>query len=99
QIGGPLKKDRLFYFVAFEYFKDEEQPAGALGDATSNTRHPKAVGKLTWSASPRLRVEAGASYDNLLRLGAEAGPTRPPETHTDRSAPDWRWNARLVWTA
>jgi hypothetical protein len=98
QAGGPLRRDRLFYFAAVEYYKDEQRPAGALGDATSDTRHPKAIGKLTWAAAPSMKLEATTSYDNLKRLRSEAGPTRPLETLTERSAPNWRWNARFTWT-
>lgn len=98
QAGGPLLRDRLFAFAAVEYYKDEQRPTGALGGATSDTRHPKAIGKVTWSAAPAVKLEGTASYDNLMRRRSEAGPTRPSETLTDRSAPNWRWHARLTWT-
>jgi hypothetical protein len=96
QIGGPIVKDRLFYFAGFEYIKDNEQPAGALNNASNDQRHPKYAGKVSWSASPTLRFERNISYDNLKRTGSEAGPTRPPETLTDRVAPDYHWGVRLT---
>src|SRR6184192_3734275 len=56
QVGGPLKKDKLFFFTGFQYFKREDRRAGFTGDFTSE-RDPRVLGKLTLSASSNVRVE------------------------------------------
>ena len=35
QIGGPIVKDKLFFFSGFQYFNRADRPAGYTGDPTS----------------------------------------------------------------
>lgn len=96
QAGGRIIKDRLFYFTGFEFIKDEKVPAGALGGATNDQRHPKMISKISWAATSGTRVEGTFSYDNLKRTGSEASATRAPESLTDRVSPNYRWGFRLT---
>jgi hypothetical protein len=55
-LGGPILRDRLWFFAAFERFQNENTPTGAL-EATETTGG-SLIAKLTWAAGERHRVSA-----------------------------------------
>jgi hypothetical protein len=97
QVGGPILKDKLWFFTGFQYFKDLSRPAGFNGPYTSE-KDPRYIGKVNWAASPNIKVEGFYEWDKYDITGREAGPDRPPETTTIEPAPESNWNARLTWT-
>ena len=70
QIGGPLVKDKLFFFTGLQYFDRADRPAGFTGDFTSE-QDPRTMTKLTWAASPeRARSKASSSGTSTTSRGA-----------------------------
>jgi hypothetical protein len=55
-LGGPILRDRLWFFAALEYFQDTSTPTGALApfEETNNNF----LAKITWAASHRHRISA-----------------------------------------
>ena len=98
QIGGPIVKDKLFFFSGFQYFHREDRPAGFTGNFTSE-RDPRVMNKLTWAASPSVRVEGFVEYDKYDIAGRGASATRPTtEVTALEPSPEVNWNGQVTWT-
>lgn len=55
-LGGPIVRDRLWFFAAFDEFQEKNTPTGAL--AATEITGRSLIAKLTWAASNRHRVSA-----------------------------------------
>jgi hypothetical protein len=97
QVGGPIVKDKLFFFTGFQYFKDVSRPAGFSGAFTSE-RSPRFISKLTWAVSPAIRAEGFVEIDTYDITGRGASPLRPPETTNLQNSPEVNWNGKVTWT-
>jgi hypothetical protein len=95
QVGGPVQKDRLFFFGGYEYFKLEEQLAGA--PAVSSQTWPRGIGKLTWAASQDLRLEGMLSSSKSTSLNGGT-PTSTIDAAGATNQPTHIWNVRASWT-
>jgi len=97
QIGGPIMKDKLWFFTGWQYFKNYDRPAGFNGPFTTE-KDPRYIGKVNWAANQNIKVEGFYEWDKYDITGRGAGPDRPPETTVIEPAPESNWNARLTWT-
>jgi outer membrane receptor protein involved in Fe transport len=98
QIGGPIVKDKLFFFSGFQYFKSEDRPAGFTGNFTSQ-RDPRLMNKLTWAISPNVRAEGFVELDKYNIAGRGASATRPTtEVTALEPSPEVNWNGQITWT-
>lgn len=60
-VGGPVTRDKLWFFFSAEYWRQVTTPLGAVD--TSDRKIPRYLGKLTWQASQSNRVAFMAEYD------------------------------------
>jgi hypothetical protein len=98
QIGGPIVKDKLFFFSGFQYLNRADRPAGYTGDFTTE-KDPRTINKLTWAVSPSVRAEGFAEYDQYNIHGRGANATHPTTDVTAiELSPEWNWNANVTWT-
>lgn len=98
QFGGPIVKDKLFFFTGFQYFKREDRPAGFTGDFTSE-RDPRTITKVTWAVAPNVRAEGFFEYDKFDVKGRGASASRPTtEVTALEPSPEWNWNGQITWT-
>jgi hypothetical protein len=98
QVGGPIMKDKLFFFSGFQYFNRQDRPAGYTGDFTSE-KDPRTMNKLTWAVSPNVRAEGFVEWDKYDIVGRGASATRPTtETTALEPSPEVNWNAQVTWT-
>jgi hypothetical protein len=96
QLGGPIVRDKLWFFSGFQFLRENRVPAGA---SIANTEdNPRFLTKINWAASPAVRVEGFFEKDKFDVTGRGTGRFRPPETTIVEPSPEINWNARLTWT-
>jgi len=64
-IGGPILKDKLWYFVSAEKQYNSNAPVGAAEPVV--TVNPKYLGKLTWQVTDSTTLDVFMAYDGLSR--------------------------------
>ncbi|HPC83313.1 MAG TPA: carboxypeptidase regulatory-like domain-containing protein [Thermoanaerobaculaceae bacterium] len=62
-IGGPIAKDRVWFFVSGQHYREQTTPIGAY--STSDRKVPRGLGKVTLQASEANRLMLMAEYDGL----------------------------------
>jgi hypothetical protein len=98
QMGGPIVKDRLFYFGGFQRIRNDTIAAGApLTPGPTTQSQWRALGKLSWAASPSVRLE-GSVQSNNVKLEGNGTGTATPETGSVNSEPNTLVSTRATWT-
>jgi hypothetical protein len=99
QIGGPIKQDRLFFFVGADYSERRLLPFG--GAIAFDDRWLRVITKMNWAVAPSVRVE-GFVVPDLRRNSGGSGFSpltvdRQPETGASYRKPQAIWGERLTW--
>jgi outer membrane receptor protein involved in Fe transport len=76
-LGGPLMRDKLWFFVAYQYVDSDFTPSGSPTTRTFTGNYPLA--KLTWQLSPSWRVTGKYTGDPADIDNADASAFRTPE--------------------
>lgn len=97
QIGGPIVRDKLWFFSGFQFLREERIPAGA--DIANTEDNPRFLTKINWALSPSFRLEGFFEKDKFDVTGRGAGRFRPAETTIVEPSPEINWNVRMTWTA
>jgi len=95
QIGGPLQKDRLWFFLSGAYYRSSNFPPGAA--ATPTHWSPKFFGKLSFQVNSSNRVNFGFNYDLERAKTILAGPQFTAEVNLDNHFPGYIVNTN--WTS
>jgi hypothetical protein len=104
QIGGPIVKDRLWFFSGGETYRDAYWPVSFTGvprgpeSSSTDARQRKSIGKLTSTISPSVRAEGYVSHVSSYTNGANAAPNVTPDATAVDDRPETMWNARVLWT-
>jgi hypothetical protein len=77
-LGGPIRRDGLWYFLSAEHIATETTPTGS--PTTTEFEGQNYLGKLTWHASPEWQVVGKFSSDPAEIPNANASRFRPPGT-------------------
>ena len=98
QVGGPIMKDKLFFFTGFQYFDKADRPAGYTGDFTTE-KDPRSMTKVTWAVTPQVRAEGFFEADKFDVAGRGASARRPTTAVTAlEPSPEVNWNGQITWT-
>jgi hypothetical protein len=97
QVGGPLQRDRLWFFAGLGTIRERFRPFGYSGPASTDRTEPSALVKVD-SAMGRVQLQGFYQRDVSNSQGVGLGPDRP----TLDSTPDGKrrnhvWNARATW--
>ena len=105
QVGGPITKDRLWFFTGVESYRDAYWPttfaarAITAADPKIDGTDRKAIGKLTAALSASTRAEGFIEHAVDHVNGANAAPLITSDALQVFRRPETAWNARLLWTA
>jgi carboxypeptidase family protein/TonB-dependent receptor-like protein len=93
QLGGPLIRDRLWYFASAQYQSFDQSNGGPI----RTERDPRAFGKLTWQASQSNNFEVWSEWDRYDITGRGGDAFTPIEATVTEDAPEIVWNLSDRW--
>ena len=99
QVGGPIVRDRLFFFAGLQRYRYNDKPAGYSGPGTTDERDLQAIVRPTAAVGSKLRLDG---FIGIGRHSTEAmylGPQFPLEASSDVANPQTTWNTHAIWAA
>jgi carboxypeptidase family protein len=96
QIGGPIMKDKLFFFTGFQYIRNSTIAVGSANP--SSQKQWRGIGKLTWAAAHNLKVD-GTFQRNNVKLGVGPQLNQTAGVGNNNNEPNAVWTGRATWTA
>jgi len=93
-VGGPILKDKIWFFASIEKKAESQTPVGAPAAITLN--NPTFLGKVSWQAMQSATMEMFFSYDGVYR--EHRGITNLMETAASRSQSGTNRTYGLNWT-
>ena len=80
-LGGPIIKDRLWFFVAGKYEYKKQQIEDYTGPTMYREQY-RGMGKLDWQLGPNNRLNFLIEWNSRPTYNADAGPLMAPEALT-----------------
>ena len=97
QVGGPLQRNRLWFFAGLGTIGERFRPFGYTGSASTDRTEPSALVKID-SALGQVQLQGFYQRDVANSQGVGLGPDRPTLDSTpDRKRRNHVWNARATW--
>jgi hypothetical protein len=87
QLGGPIIKDKLWFFGSAQYYKTRSYPVGTPVVPESNS--PKVFGKLTFALSKSNTVNVTFNYDNERATNILSSMNYAPEVNLNNDFPGY----------
>ncbi|MBP1625859.1 MAG: OmpA-like protein [Holophagaceae bacterium] len=93
-VGGPILKDKIWYFASFERVEDQSTPINAV--SSIGTSQVKGLAKFTWQVNDATTLELMGEYDYLKRENRGLDYSTLPIATLKEIAPNRSFNA--TWT-
>jgi hypothetical protein len=93
-VGGPILKDKVWYFVSVERINNEASPIGA--PVPVKTRNIRLLGKLTWQAATNATLEGFFDYDTVDQDNRGIDAVTEPRATLKETSPSRTFG--LSWT-
>lgn len=93
QLGGPLKRDKVFFFGSVQRYSVQDDPTGPRTLHTEVS--PRFNGKLTFLPTPSDNITASLQYDSYNQTGRVGLPPASAATQQqtlDQDSPELIWN-------
>lgn len=98
QLGGPILRDRLWFFSGFERATEDSRPAGYTFTGSRREQDPRAILKITAAPASAVRFEGSITRSSYLITGDGIDPYTPIEAAWDTRQPQTSWNGGMTWT-
>lgn len=92
-IGGPIIKDKLWYFLSVESISIERTPVGSPVSEKRST--PRAMANFTYQATPSATLSLFMDYDTVVTDHRGASRTLAPEATRKQDGPNFTFG--LEW--
>jgi hypothetical protein len=95
QMGGPIKKDKAFFFASIQRYSENSDPIGPRTTRTDIS--PRFNMKLTLQPTPSDTIIFGTQYDQYNvtgRVGWWSTDQATDKATVTEDAPEWVWNAQ-----
>ncbi len=108
QIGGPIRRDKLWFFSSFEWFNANSSPAGypptrpvevapsTLGPQGRTEKDPRFLFKPTVNLGPNDKLTGYLEADGYYINGRGAASNTGPEATLKEDAPEVSWNGNYT---
>jgi hypothetical protein len=93
QVGGPFAKDKVWFFISGQYYKEENSDGGPIRTEES----PRLFGKLSWQANEQNNVEGWLEWDRYDIIGRGGDAVTPLEATVTEDAPEYVGN--IKWSS
>lgn len=93
-VGGPILKDKLWYFLSAQKVHSSQVPVGA--PVPRDFDNPKLLGKLTWQAGQNTTVETFLGYDGVFREHRGITNSMEPVASIKQAGADRTFGATLT---
>jgi len=84
QIGGPILKDKVWYFGSAEYVRDLSSEGGPI----QTEKDPRLFSKLTWQMNKNNNLEGWLEWDHTKIIGKDGDAFTPLEATTGEDNPE-----------
>lgn len=96
-LGGPILKDKLWFFSALQYCRSDLTPSGwEQYNDTNAFDQPRAFIKLTWQPNAANRLQGFLEYDRYDGKNRGADKYTPPEATFKQTSPEIAFNLNYL---
>jgi outer membrane receptor protein involved in Fe transport len=96
-IGGPIKKDKHWFFLGLQYYRSKARPTGLEAPHFRDYKQPRFFLKLTSQLSSKVNLTGWFELDQYNGINRGTGVTHPvPETGVKQTSPEWVVNLDLT---
>ncbi|MHB8055679.1 MAG: TonB-dependent receptor [Candidatus Aminicenantales bacterium] len=86
-VGGPIIKDKLWFYVGGQFYRTQNRPTGFPEDV--DYKQPRFFAKLSAQLDPSLTMNGVFQTTNYNGKNRGAGSTVAPEACVNQDSPDW----------
>ena len=86
-LGGPIVKDKLWFYVGGQFYRTQNRPTGFPEDV--DYKQPRFFAKLTSQLSPTLNMNLAFQRTKYEGTNRGADSTTSPEATVTQTSPDW----------
>jgi len=93
-LGGPIKKDKLWFYVGLQYYRSREFPTGF--PQAIDYKQPRSFWKLTSQLTPNTSLTASLEVDTYNGVNRDGSVTVTPEATVNQKSPETVANFSLT---
>jgi hypothetical protein len=104
QVGGPVIRNRLWFFAGWDYYQFAYRPPSFSGprspdEPAASTRESRVLGKLSAAPTDTMRLDGFVEHDGGRSFNDNVGLDVPPEAISSTRYPRRVYNLRYIWSA
>ena len=85
-LGGPIIKDKLWFYAGGQYYRSKDRPAGFPEDI--DYKQPRGFLKLTYQITPSMNIGLAFEYDAYTGINRDGGADVAPEATVNQTGPE-----------